>query len=204
MRCLEEHRQRGLGQQLAPQICPAVAGIHARGDDLLHATAHPGPHLLQDSQARSELADRDLRAVQQHIDEAHHLAVLGAEGRLERFVAAHDSGLVVYPLAFEGQVEGGVAMGLGYALTEDFPLKDCAPTARFGTLGLLRAADMPPVETLIVRKAALSGAGYGAKGVGEISTIPTASAVANAYRALDGRARRSLPLEGTPYGRKRR
>ena len=135
---------------------------------------------------------------------ACHLAVLGADGRLERFVAAHDSGLVVNPLAFEGQVEGGVAMGLGYALTEDFPLEDCAPTARFGTLGLLRAADMPPVETLVVRKAALSGAGYGAKGIGEISSIPTASAVANAYRALDGKARARLPLEGTPYGRKRR
>ena len=77
---------------------------------------------------------------------ACQLAILGPDDRLERIVAAHDSGLVVNPQAFEGQVEGGVAMGIGYALTEDFPLADCVPTARFGQLGLLHAAEVPPVR----------------------------------------------------------
>jgi len=102
-------------------------------------------------------------------------------------------------------------MGMGYALTEDFPLADCVPTAKFGTFGLPRATDMPAVQTIIVRKAGsgdaadggLSGAGYGAKGIGEISTIPTASAIAGAYFLLDGKLRTSLPLEGTPYSKKR-
>jgi CO/xanthine dehydrogenase Mo-binding subunit len=140
---------------------------------------------------------------------ACHLVLLGPDSRVERVVAAHDSGLVVNPLSFEGQVEGGVVMGLGFALTETFPLVDCVPTARFGQLGLWRAADVPAMETVIVRKAGagtaldggVSAAGYGAKGIGEISTIPTAPAVAGAYFALDGRLRSSLPLEGTPYSR---
>ena len=127
----------------------------------------------------------------------------------EAVVAAHDSGLVVNPLAFEGQVEGGVAMGLGFALTETFPLENCVPTARFGQLGLLHAKDVPPVQTIIVRKAGagdaldggVTGAAYGAKGIGEISAIPTAAAVAGAYFAKDGKLRTRLPLEGTPYSR---
>jgi aldehyde oxidoreductase len=138
---------------------------------------------------------------------ACQLAILGPDGRLERIVAAHDSGLVVNPQAFEGQVEGGVVMGIGFALTEDFPLVDCVPTARFGQLGLLHAEDVPPVETIIVRKTGqgsaadggVSAAAYGAKGIGEISAIPTAAAVAGAYFARDGRLRTRLPLEGTPY-----
>jgi CO/xanthine dehydrogenase Mo-binding subunit len=142
---------------------------------------------------------------------ACQLAVLGEDGRIERVVAAHDSGVVVNPLAFEGQVEGGVVMGLGFALTERFPLVDCVPTAKFGQLGLLRATDAPPVQTIIIRKggaagevgaeSAAAGAAYGAKGIGEISSIPTAAAVAGAYFARDGKLRTSLPLDGTPYSR---
>ncbi len=114
---------------------------------------------------------------------------------------------MVNPLAFEGQVEGGVVMGLGYALTEGLGLENCTPTARFSQLGLLRSTDVPAIQTIIVRKSGggsaidggVSGAAYGAKGIGEISTIPTAAAVAGAYFALDGNLRSSLPLEGTPY-----
>jgi selenium-dependent xanthine dehydrogenase len=140
---------------------------------------------------------------------ACHLAILGGDGRLERIVAAHDSGLVVNPLAFEGQVEGGIAMSLGFALTEDAGIADCIPETRFGKLGLLRATDAPAVETIIVRRAGsggaadggTAGAAYGAKGIGEISSIPTAAAVAGAYYALDGRLRTALPLDGTPYSK---
>jgi aldehyde oxidoreductase len=140
---------------------------------------------------------------------ACQLVILGDDRRISGVVAAHDSGVVVNPLAFQGQVEGGVVMGLGFALTERFPLRDCVPTARFGQLGLLRAPEVPPIQTIPIRKAGagtaidggVSGAAYGAKGIGEISAIPTAAAVAGAYFALDGKLRSSLPLAATPYER---
>ncbi|HTX73936.1 MAG TPA: selenium-dependent xanthine dehydrogenase [Rectinemataceae bacterium] len=133
---------------------------------------------------------------------ACQLAILGEDRKLARMVAAHDSGLVVNPLAFEGQVEGGMAMGIGFALTENFPLKDCEPTARFGTLGLLRATDMPQLEVHIVRREGdTRNAHYAAKGIGEISTIPTAAAIAGAYYTADGLLRNRLPLESTPYAK---
>ena len=142
---------------------------------------------------------------------ACQVAVLGPDRRVQSIVAAHDSGVVVNPLAFEGQVEGGVVMGLGYALTESLGLENCTPAAKFSQLGLLRSTDVPDIRTIVVRKAGegsaidggVSGAAYGAKGIGEISTIPTAAAVAGAYFALDGRLRTALPLENTPYSREK-
>ena len=89
-------------------------------------------------------------------------------------------------------------MGLGYALREKFPLEKGVPTARFGTLGLFRSTDMPEVEVILVGKNT-SSLGYGAKGVGEIASIPTAPAVTSAYHRYDGRVRLSLPLADTPY-----
>ena len=70
---------------------------------------------------------------------ATHVVILDDDGRVKEVYAAHDSGKVVNPTSIQGQIEGGVLMGLGYALTEDFPLKDCVPQAKFGTLGLMRA-----------------------------------------------------------------
>jgi xanthine dehydrogenase molybdenum-binding subunit len=69
-------------------------------------------------------------------------------GDVERVVAAHDVGRAVNPTLCEGQVEGSVHMGLGYALTEDFPTDDeSRPTvSTLRGLGILRAKDMPPVE----------------------------------------------------------
>ena len=93
-------------------------------------------------------------------------------------------------------------MGLGYALTEDFPLKDCVPTAKLGTLGLFRATDIPEVHAVFVEGESLPFA-YGAKGVGEIAGIPTAPAVQGAYYALDHRLRTRLPMEGTYYRKDR-
>jgi aldehyde oxidoreductase len=140
---------------------------------------------------------------------ACQVVILEQEGRIQRVVAAHDSGVVVNPLAFEGQVEGGVVMGLGYALTEKVGMDGGMPETRLGRLGLLRAPDVPKIQTIIVRKpgsgtaidGGVSGAAYGAKGIGEIATIPTAGAVANAYFARDGKLRGSLPLADTPYSR---
>ena len=132
---------------------------------------------------------------------ATQLCILDEEGRIRQMVAAHDVGKAVNPLSVEGQIEGGVVMSMGFALTERYPLEDCRPTAKFGTLGLFRANQIPEITPIIVEKEGLNVA-CGAIGIGEITSIPTAPAIADAYYRYDGKFRTSLPLEGTPYSRK--
>ena len=130
---------------------------------------------------------------------ATHVVILDDEGQVKEVYAAHDSGKVVNPTSIQGQIEGGVLMGLGYALTEDFPLKDCVPQAKYGTLGLMRSNQIPDIHAIYVEKDELLPFAYGAKGIGEIATIPTAPAVQGAYYAKDHILRTSLPMEKTYY-----
>lgn len=132
---------------------------------------------------------------------ATQVVCLNDDGTIEKVVAAHDVGRAINPLSVEGQIEGGVVMSLGYALTENFPLDHGKPTAKFGTLGLFRADKVPDVESIIVERNK-DQLGYGAVGIGEITSIPTAPAVQNAYYRFDGKFRTSLPLEDTPYAKK--
>ena len=130
---------------------------------------------------------------------ATQLFIIDKEGKLVKVVAAHDIGKAINPLAATGQVEGGVAMGIGYALTEDFPLKDGVPQVKLGTLGLIKAPQMPPVEVHFIEKNDPSEAAYGAKGVGEIVCVMGAPACQNAYYKKDGVFRYKFPLENTFY-----
>ncbi|MDG2262185.1 MAG: molybdopterin-dependent oxidoreductase [Actinomycetota bacterium] len=116
-------------------------------------------------------------------------------GEIERVVAAHDVGKAVNPLMCEGQIEGSVHMGLGYALTEEFPTDELGrPTnMTLRSLGILRAKDMPPVDVILVEDPQPNSP-YGVKGVGEIGLVPTAGAVAEAMRQVDGQWRTHLPL----------
>ncbi|MDO5408744.1 MAG: selenium-dependent xanthine dehydrogenase [Eubacteriales bacterium] len=134
---------------------------------------------------------------------ATQVCVLNEDGTVEKIVAAHDVGKAVNPLAVEGQIEGGVVMSLGFALTEEYALKDCIPTSKYGTLGLFRANKTPDVQSIVVEKPGLNVA-CGAIGIGEITSIPTAPAVAGAYYTLDGKFRKTLPLVETPYARKKK
>ena len=102
-----------------------------------------------------------------------------------------------------GQIEGGVLMSMGYALTETWPLDNCVPTAKYGTLGLFRAPDIPDIHAIHVEKDNLLEVAYGAKGVGEITSIPAAPAIAGAYYARDGVLRTNLPIEDTFYSKKK-
>jgi xanthine dehydrogenase molybdenum-binding subunit len=117
-------------------------------------------------------------------------------GDVERVVAVHDVGKAVNPMLCEGQIEGSVHMGLGYALTEDFPSD---PVTGFPinmtlrSLGILRAKDVPPIEVHLV-EVPQPKSPYGIKGVGEIGLVPTAPAVAAALRDYDGLWRTSLPM----------
>jgi xanthine dehydrogenase molybdenum-binding subunit len=116
-------------------------------------------------------------------------------GIVERVIAAHDVGRAVNPVLCEGQIEGSVHMGLGYALSEDFPC-DEEGRPRFDTLrglDIIRPKDMPPVDVILV-EAPQPDSPYGIKGVGEIGLVPTAGAVAEAMRQVDGQWRNRLPI----------
>ena len=117
-------------------------------------------------------------------------------GKIERVLAAHDVGRAVNPQLCEGQIEGSVHMGLGYALSEDFPHD---PETGFPTnmtlrsLGILRAKDVPQIDVILV-ESPQPNSPYGIKGVGEIGLVPTAGAVAEALRQFDGQWRNRLPM----------
>lgn len=131
---------------------------------------------------------------------ATQVVILGEDGKVEKVVAAHDVGKAINPNGVEGQIEGGVVMGLGYALTEDFKVSNGTPTVTLGTLGLFRSTQVPEIDCRIIEKNSATLA-YGAKGVGEIVMLTTAPAVASAYYQRDGKLRTSLPLKDTPYSR---
>lgn len=129
---------------------------------------------------------------------AAQVVLLNSEGRVEKVIAAHDVGRAIHPKNVEGQIEGGIVMGLGYALTEDLQMCNGKPKARYHSLGLFRSVDVPWIETILIEKNP-STLAYGAKGVGEIPLIPTAPALQGAFYKWDRIFRRSLPLEDTPY-----
>src|ERR1043165_217592 len=126
---------------------------------------------------------------------ATQICILDEHGRVDRIVATHDVGRAINPAFCEGQIEGAVHMGLGYALTEELPCPGGMPaTSKLLELGVLRATDTPPVDVILVEDAEPEGP-FGAKGLGEIGLVPTAAAVAGALEAFDGIRRRALPMK---------
>ena len=125
-----------------------------------------------------------------------------ATGKVRRMIAAHDVGKAVNPMACEGQIEGGVVMSMGFALREHYDIDgECRPEKRFGALGLFRAHELPEITAIVVEKPGLEYA-MGAIGIGEITSIPTAPAIVDAYYRWNGKRQTVLPLKGTPYERK--
>ena len=132
---------------------------------------------------------------------ATQVCILDGTGRVARMIAAHDVGRAVNPAMCEGQIEGAIHMGLGYALTEELRLIDGMPTTfKLRDIGVLRARDMPEVEVILVEEPEPEGP-FGAKGVGEIGLVPTAAAVAGALEAFDGVRRYTLPMKDSPAAR---
>ena len=132
---------------------------------------------------------------------ATQVVILDVDGHLARVVAAHDVGRAINRQVLEGQVEGGVHMGLGYSLSEEFAVEGGRPrNETLKSLNIIPPSGMPPVEVILVEEEQPEGP-YGAKGAGEAVLVPTAAAVAGALYAFDGVRRRALPMRDSAAAR---
>ncbi len=173
------------------QACAAaLAGGCAIGVDF------EGEHLVDWTQKIGD-PDHPSPLIHAAFGYAAQMAVIDrATGKVDRMVAVHDVGKAVNPLLCEGQIEGSLHMGLGYALTEQFPhdpLTGFPTNTTLRSLGILRAKDVPRMEVSLV-EVPQPRSPFGIKGVGEIGLVPTAPAVAAALHDLDGIWRNTLPM----------
>ena len=131
--------------------------------------------------------------------------VLDENGKITKAVSAFDVGTPVNIQSVEGQIEGGMVMGIGYGVTEKFECVDGYPKSKFGTIGFLRADQSPELDVILCvpKEEDKLPFSLGAKGCGELCMIPTAPACALAYYKLDGKFRQSLPIDDTPYRKKK-
>ena len=175
---------RKLNADLAEQPLEQLVGREYRGRWVCDWTTKPG-------------AESAGQAICTHYSYSYAAQVVEVDnaGSITKVIAAHDAGRIINPTLFEGQIEGSVHMGLGYALSENLVTEGGRPkSTRLGKCGVLRAKQMPAVEVVGVEVPDEFGA-FGCKGVGEIGLVPTAPAVANALWKVDGVRRRSLPMK---------
>jgi len=126
---------------------------------------------------------------------ATQVVALDDNGFIKNIVAAHDAGKIFNPTLFEGQIEGSIHMGLGYAISEDLPMtRGRIDSVKLRKCGILRAKQMPNMDIIGIEVPDPYGP-YGGKGVGEIGLVPTAAAVANALWKFDGIRRTQLPMQ---------
>ena len=126
---------------------------------------------------------------------ATQVVVLNDEGEIDTIYAAHDAGKIINPVLFEGQIEGSIHMGLGYAISENLELENCVPkSTKLRKCGILRAKETPNIVVKGIEVPDPHGP-YGVKGVGEIGLVPTAAAVANAFYQYDGTRYFKLPIK---------
>ncbi len=176
-----------LAADLKQSTIEQLAGREYSGDYICNFTTRPGtPEALTNPTTHMTFSY------------ATQVVILGEDGRIERVVAAHDVGRAINPKACAGQIEGGVHMGLGYALSENFTSTGARPDSLLlRDCGILKAKDTPRVDAILIEVPDEVG-GYGAKGAGEIGLVPTAGAVAGALYSYDGIRRFSLPMDDSP------
>jgi CO/xanthine dehydrogenase Mo-binding subunit/aerobic-type carbon monoxide dehydrogenase small subunit (CoxS/CutS family) len=176
-----------LADDLKHSTLEQLAGREYTGDYVCNFTTRPGtPEALTNPTTHMTFSY------------ATQVVILNDEGRIERVVAAHDVGRAINPKGCAGQVEGGVHMGLGYALSENFTSTNAQPDSLLlRDCGILKAKDTPRIDVILIEVPDEVG-GYGAKGAGEIGLVPTAGAVAGALYSYDGIRRFSLPMDDSP------
>ncbi len=175
------HAARGLREDLGSHSLDELVGKVYEGSWVVDWTTKPGAAV---------------EAVHTHYSYSYatQLVTLDEAGRLDRITAAHDAGCIFNPTLFEGQLEGSIHMGLGYAISEDLPMEGGhLLSTMLRKCGVLRAKEMPDMEIIGIEVPDPHGP-YGAKGVGEIGLVPTAAAVANALYQFDGVRRHALPM----------
>lgn len=173
-----------LAEDLKTSTLEQLAGREYSGDYVCNFTTKPGtPEALTNPTTHMTFSY------------ATQVVILNDEGKLERVAAAHDVGRAINPKACAGQVEGGVHMGLGYALSENFTSTGGRPDSLLlRDCGILKAKDTPRIDVILIEVPDEVG-GYGAKGAGEIGLVPTAGAVAGALYSFDHKRRFSLPMD---------
>ncbi|MFQ5747445.1 MAG: selenium-dependent xanthine dehydrogenase [Gemmatimonadota bacterium] len=195
---------RKLGADLGAGPDRGAAGATSAADARallapLAGREYPGEYVCDFTTKPSEQAEDPVTHVT--FSYATQVVILDEDGAIERVVAAHDVGRAINPLQCAAQIEGAVHMGLGYALSEDFPCTDGVPDSLLlRDLGILKAKDTPEIDVILVEVPDEVG-GYGSKGVGEIGLVPTAGAVAGALHAFDGKRRFALPMTDAPAAR---
>jgi len=115
---------------------------------------------------------------------------------LRNMISAHSTGKVINPLMHQGQVEGGVVFGLGYALTEEVLFDDGGKitTSNFGEFKIPNITDIPPLKTLVMENVPAGPGPYNSLAIGEVANTPTAAAVANAVADACGVRITDLPV----------
>ena len=176
-----------LADDLKHTALPDLSGREYSGDYVCNFTTRPGtPEAIDNPTTHLTFSY------------ATQVVILGEDGRIERVIAAHDVGRAINPLACAGQIEGGAHMGLGYALSEDFPCTGGRPDSLLlRDMGIPKAKDTPKVDVILIEIPDEIG-GYGAKGAGEIGLVPTAGAVAGALYSYDRIRRTRLPMQDSP------
>jgi len=171
----------------------AIRAKHFRpdGDVILARGWYEPPTEKQDKEFRGNISAAYAFAAQ-----AAEVEVDTETGEVKvlKIAAAHDVGRAINPMAVEGQIEGGVSMGLGYGLNEELVLeKGKVLNPNFADYALPTALDMPPVEPIIVETIDPEGP-FGAKGMAEPANNPTAPAIANAVYDAVGVRIKDLPI----------
>jgi CO/xanthine dehydrogenase Mo-binding subunit len=114
---------------------------------------------------------------------------------LRNMVSAHSTGKIINPLMHQGQVEGGVVFGLGYALTEEVLFDNGKiTTSNFGEFKIPNITDIPPLKTLVMENVPAGPGPYNSLAIGEVANTPTAAAVANAVADACGVRITDLPV----------